>query len=158
MSTTRELLHVRLTTGHISRSPRAEVCPDLLSWLHRRLATALEQGEPADLGDGYRLRTWAAGHLLTAEVLSPAPDKCVTLDRLAVARCEPAGVIAWREMRRRAPARSRLPESLAVPWCCGEPTPAAAWLPPDARASLGDVELYAAWCWIALLRVGGNRR
>ena len=141
----RYVQHVTLDSGHVRRSPRAEVRDDIVSmldgWIGRMLA-----GETVSAGSGMLLTAQARGRCLLVEVA--AEDSLDPLASIGIGTHSRCGAPLWRELHADARGTATSPDRPpAEPWV-------AARLRPDLAQHLGiaeilgDLERCLAWTWI----------
>lgn len=157
------IAHITLATGHLRRSPRAEVSDDTIAVLVPWLASAMASGAPPAPLPGKAFAGFSAkalvGHgALVCTVYGPA-SRFPHLSGLAEAQDGAPLVtfgVAQRSRHSKAlwaalvavsdvPPKCEMPEA---PWCgvvLHQPLPAF----PDASEWLGDFERCVAWAWIS---------
>lgn len=153
------LYHVTLGTGHLRRSPRAEVGDAVLRDLAPWLAGALASGAPSPLPvaalSHFAVRaTREAGALLVTLLAPRAPHargrpyrgETIPLITLGVAQRSRQGAELWAMMVAQFDAAPGLAKP-AEPWCAVAVHPPVAGY-PESLDWLGDFERCAAWAWI----------
>lgn len=152
------LNHITLSTGHIRRSPRAEVSGETLARVSPWLAALLESSQSAPLpvsglSDYAAIAQVFDGGLIVT-ISGPAPTsvpmdgKAPPLISMGVAKRSRHGEALWALMT--GPVMPPVHPGLQRP---GEPWAAVAIWPtialhPDALEWLGDLERCIAWAWL----------
>ena len=150
--------HLTLSTGHLRRSPRAEVDGETMARVAPWLAAAVEDGRSmplpvAELADYTALATVVDGSLLvtiSGPPLSAGPmrGKAPPLVTMGVAERSRHGAALWPLLTgpRMPPARPGITQP-AAPWCA-----VAVWptlmLHPGTMDWLYTLERCIAWAWI----------
>lgn len=141
------LNHITLSTGHIRRSPRAEVADDTIKMLSPWLAKALAHDGayplPGPLGaEGYKA-SLSVEHGALLCTLSADSELLLTFG--VAARSRQAGEL-WAMMCAQYGSAEAL-TAPGTPWCAVALHPAIVGR-PDVASWAGDFERCIAWAWI----------
>lgn len=157
------LHHVTLSTGHLRRSPRAEVAGEVVATLRAMLGEALAApgaavAMPEHVQPRCTLSATAEGRCLVATVWAPPEGELrVPLATIGVAGHGRCGARLWESLHAHAAPgltlATRGQPAPAAPWCGARLEPGIA-LHPQAASWLGDLERCLAWAWLERRRDG----
>lgn len=137
--------HITLDTGHIRRSPRAEVDDAAITLVRQQIDEALA-GMSVEIRPGYTIMANTAAGALLVTVLAAGKAPLCTI---AVARHSRQSKALWRLLKEPAGIGAQATgDAPPPPWCAVRLYPALT-ARPTALTWLGDFERVAAWAWIA---------
>lgn len=143
--------HVTLQSGHVRRSPRAEVPDSVVVALAPLVERAL-RGEhvPVPGFPAYTMRGGVEGRCIVITIYAAEDGAPVVTVGIAThSRC---GAALWRRLHESSPGtlqpRATSPNNVPPePWCAAR-LEAGAGLHADALDWAGDLERCLAWAWI----------
>jgi hypothetical protein len=148
------LNHITLETGHVHRSPRADISAETLQFVTPHLMRAIERGEDVILAPGetgeFVLRATAAGAFLLATAISRRHGPLITFG--VAPRSRNAGRL-WESLHQGRTVETHRGDVPAAPWLAARMETTNVLALASARW-LADYSRCLAWAWIESRKAG----